>query len=123
MITFDLVMQANPDEVKTVATVEIDSRAWEVALCFEQKGEELDLVELAEVPTRAALRRLAGTTWRLLDYAADSFPPAPARRINGLPPSQEGALNIGERLASLVYYLAEYSEATLVITDKSPIRR
>lgn len=123
MITFDLVMQANPDEVKSVATVEIDSRAWELVLCFEQKGEELDLVELAEIPIRAALRRLAGTTWRLLDYAADSFPPAPARRINGLAPSQGGALNAGERLASLVYYLSEYTEATLVITDKSPVRR
>jgi hypothetical protein len=122
MITFDLVIQANPDEVRSVATVELADRDWEVALCFEQASESLDLVELSEIPTLSALRRLAGTMWRALDYAADSFPPPPARRINGLAPEQGSALGIGERLASLVYYLSEYTEATLVIERKSPVQ-
>jgi hypothetical protein len=84
MITFNLVMEANPDAVRNVATVEIPDHQWELALCFEQPNELLDLEELAEIPTRAAVRRLAGTLWRLLDYAADSFPPPPERKINGL---------------------------------------
>jgi len=100
VITFNLVMQANADEVRNVATV-----------------------ELADIPTAAAVRRLSGTLWRLLDYAADSFPPAPARKINGLPPGQGAALDAGERLSSLVYYLSEYSEATLDIVRKSPVQR
>lgn len=123
MIKFDLVMQANPDEVRSVATIELADRDWEVALCFEQANESLDLVELAEIPTLSALRRFAGTMWRALDYAADHFPPPTARRINGLPPEQGSALGIGERLASLVYYLSEYTEATLVIERKSPVQR
>lgn len=115
MITFNLVMQANADEVRNVASVEMADHQWEVALCFEAANELLDLEELAEIPTRAAVRRLAGTLWRLLDYAADSFPPPPERKINGLPPSQGGAMHTAERFASLVYYLSEYSEATLDI--------
>jgi hypothetical protein len=123
VITFNLVMQANADEVRNVATVELADIQWEVALCFEQPNELLDLEELAEIPTAAAVRRLSGTLWRLLDYAADSFPPAPARKINGLPPGQGAALDAGERLSSLVYYLSEYSEATLDIVRKSPVQR
>lgn len=123
MVTFDLVMQANEDEVRSVATVEMSDREWEVALCFEQANESLDLSELEEIPTRIAVRRLAGTLWRLLDYAADSFPPPPARRINGLAPEQAAALSAGERVSSLVYYLSEYAEATLVTKQKSPIQR
>jgi hypothetical protein len=123
MVTFDLVMPANEDEVRSVASVEISDPQWEVALCFEQTNEALDLTELEEIPVRVAVRRLAGTLWRLLDYAADSFPPPPARRINGLAPAQAAALDTGERVSSLVYYLSEYSEATLVIKKKSPVQR
>jgi hypothetical protein len=122
VVTFNLAMQANADEVRNVASVEMADREWEVALCFEQPNELLDLEELAEIPTAAAVRRLSGALWRALDYAADSFPPAPVRRINGLPPEQGAALSAGERLASLVYYLSEYSEATLDIVQKSPVR-
>jgi hypothetical protein len=123
MVTFDLVLQANADEVRSVACVEMSDLEWEVVLCFEQANEALELAELEEIPVRAAVRRLAGTLWRLLDYAADSFPPPPARRINGLAPGQGAALSAGERVSSLVYYLSEYSEATLVIKKKSPVQR
>lgn len=123
MVSFGLVMQVNKDEVRNVATVEVADQHWEVALCFEQPNELLDLEQLAEIPTSAAVRRLSGTLWRLLDYAADSFPPAPARKINGLAPGQGAAMHAAERIASLVYYLSEYSEATLDIKGKSPVQR
>ena len=123
MIAFNLVIQANEDEVRSVATVEMADQMWDVVLCFEEPKESLDLAELEEIPTRAAVRRLSGVLWRLLDYAADSFPPAPDRRLpTNLAPSQDQALHAGERVASVVCYLTEYAEATLDIAGKSPVR-
>lgn len=116
MVTFNLVVEANEDEVRNVAAVEIQSHEWEVVLCFDQPGNSLDFTELEEIPVHAAVRRLALVLWRLLDYAADSFPPAPDRLLStNLAPSQEAALSAGERVASLVCYLTEYTKATLSI--------
>lgn len=124
MIRFNLVIQANEDEVRNVATVEIPDHHWDVVLCFEEPKGSLELGDLAEIPTRAAVRRLANVLWKMLDYAADSFPPAPEHRLpNGQKPSQSAAMHAAERVSALVLYLTEYAEATLDITAKSPVRR
>lgn len=124
MVTFELVMQANADEVRQVATIEMSDRQWDVVLCFEEPEGSLELVDLEEIPTAAAVRRLSGVLWRLLDHAADSFPASPRRLLSdGRAPAQEATLDAGERVASLVMYLSEYSEATLSISRESPIRR
>lgn len=123
MITFNLVMQANEDEVRSVASIEMPDHGWDVVLCFEDPKESLELGELEEIPVRAAARRLSAVLWRLLDYAADSFPPEPRRRMpTNLVPSQEQALHAGERVASVLCYLTEYTQATLDIVRKSPVR-
>lgn len=123
MITFNLVMQANEDEVRSVASIEVADQHWDVVLCFEDPKESLELGELEEIPVRAAVRRLSAVLWRLLDYAADYYPPEPRRRTpNNLQPTQGQALHAGERVASVVCYLTEYTEATLDIVRKSPVR-
>lgn len=123
MIRFNLVVEANADEVRNVASIEMSDRQWDAVLCFEETEGSLELGDLEEIPTRAAVRRLSVVLWRLLDYAADSFPSAPDRRMtDGQAPSQGFALDAGERVAALVMYLSEYELATLVIDRKSPVR-
>ena len=123
MIRFNLVVEANADEVRNVATVEMSDRQWDAVLCFVE-DISLELGELEDMPVRSVVRRVARVLWRMLDYAADSFPPAPGGRMpDGQVPAQEFALDTGERLASLVAYLSEYEMATLVIERESPVRR
>lgn len=126
MVTFELVTPTDEDHVATLVSVEFSEKEWRLVTRWLNEHEHADPEVLAELPARVVLRELSRTLMWMLDYvqgtdrrqpravaAGPDTSPDRHAYTGGMPPTQ-AVLNAAQRLAALVCYLAQHSQATVV---------